>query len=253
MNCLEFKRLALSDPATDEVSFIAHSEQCPDCLKYVADVRKMDSDLAMSLAVEMPDSLMARLQLAHEMEHADEQPEYGHIAKSTTVKSNRFAIAASFILAVIAGGFFFTQQWQPSSSELHSDYQQLLASVVEHLDEQPMTPVWQATKANETVQTLLASYDGSVRFKNLENLQFGRICPMGNYRGLHATLETENGQTTFAYIKGEPIGELLDTAYQGYITRVKPVRGGNLVIISRSQRAVDQADADLTQAMVWDI
>jgi len=76
---------------------------------------------------------------------------------------------------------------------------------------------------------------------------------MGKYRGLHATLETDSGQVTFAYIKGESVGELFDAGYEGYVSRVKPVRGGNLIIMSRTNKGLQQADSQLEEAMYWDI
>ena len=76
---------------------------------------------------------------------------------------------------------------------------------------------------------------------------------MGQYKGLHATLETADGQVTFAYIKGDAVGELLDVGYQGYVSRIKPVRGGNLIIVSRTNKALQEADSQLEEAMYWDI
>lgn len=245
MNCLEFKRLALSDPNSQDVSFIEHSNSCADCLKYVSGVRKMDADLATSLDVKVPSDLVARLQLNTEM--TEEAEEVGR--RSTT---QRYAIAASVALALFVGGFMLSNQ-VALNEEINNDYQNMLAGVLEHMNEQPITPVWESARANNAVNTLLASYDTGVRFKQLDNLQFGRICPMGQYRGLHASLETEDGQITFAFIKGEGLGEILDASYQGYITRVKPVRGGNLVIFSRNQKSLDQADRQLEEAMYWDI
>ncbi len=243
MNCLEFKRLALSDPSSSEVSFVEHSDTCPDCLKYVGEVRQLDADLAESLNVEVPTDLKARLKLATEMQEESEQ-------RSSI---SRYAIAASVAIALFVGGFMVSNQFGPQPGEIGKDYQKLLAAVVEHVNEQPMTPVWGNARAERTVNTLMASYDPSLSFNEIENLQFGRICPMGKYRGLHATLESANGQTTFAYIKGEPVGEMLDHSYEGYVARVKPVRGGNLVIVSRTQQSVDQAEVELQKAMVWDI
>ena len=53
MNCLDFKRLALSEPSSRDHNFVKHSSTCPDCLKFVGDVRQMDSDLASSIDMEM--------------------------------------------------------------------------------------------------------------------------------------------------------------------------------------------------------
>jgi len=67
MNCLEFKRLALSDPNSQETSFIEHSKSCPDCLKYVTEIRQMDAGLSASLDADVPIELVAKLKLNQEL------------------------------------------------------------------------------------------------------------------------------------------------------------------------------------------
>ncbi|NND00140.1 MAG: DUF3379 family protein [Gammaproteobacteria bacterium] len=242
MKCLEFKRLALSEPDGKQVDFVKHGEACPECRKYVTGIRQMDSDLSDSLDVRMPSDLAARLMLSQELS-----------ADSTSrTAMPRYALAASVAIALLVGGFLVNNQLK-LYNQIDEDYQRLLAGVVEHMDQQPLTPVWDSRRANTVVNTLLASYDPGLKLKNMPNLQFGRICPMGEYKGLHASLETAHGQITFAYIKGESVGEVLDAAYDGYITRVSPVRGGNLMIISRSQKSLDLATNQLQEAMYWDL
>ncbi|MBL4674170.1 MAG: DUF3379 family protein [Arenicella sp.] len=246
MKCLEFKRLALSDPNSSVHGFVEHSANCPHCLKYVGGVRQMDADLASSVDVEMPAALMARLQLNQELSEESENS-----AIKSVLPIRRYAMAASFALALFVAGFMASNQFNGSS--IGDDYQALLSGVVEHMNEQAITPVWSAERANLNATTLLASYDPSLKLKFLSNLQFSRICPMGQYKGLHASLETTDGQVTFAYIKGDSVGQLLDAGYEGYISRVKPVRGGNLIIMSRTNKGLQEADSQLEKAMYWDI
>lgn len=202
----------------------------------------MDADLSNSLDVAVPSDLVARLHLNQEM---SEPPE----GKS---HMPRYAVAASVAIALFVGGFILSNQFS-LNDQIGDDYHNLLSGVVEHMGKQALTPVWHADRANNTVNTLLASYDTKVRFKYLENLQFGRICPMGEYRGLHASLETDDGQITFAFIKGDSVGDLLDAGYEGYVTRIKPISGGNLIIISRNHKSLEQAESQLDEAIYWDI
>lgn len=242
MNCLDFKRLALSDPYSKDISFVEHSKDCPDCLKYVGSVRQMDTDLADSVSVNVPEDLVARLKLNQLIEE-ESSPKFG---------ARMYAIAASFAVAVFVAGFMMSNQFGVNSS-IGEDYETLLSGVVEHMHKMSITPVWSNQRANQSANALLASYDGEMKLKFLENLQFSRICPMGQYRGLHATLDTPDGQVTFAYIKGDSVSELMDAGYEGYMSRVKPVRGGNLVIVSNTKKALQQADRQLEEAMYWDI
>lgn len=249
MNYLEFKRLALSDPYSNDSEFIEQSQSCPNCLKYLNSIRKMDADLNSSLDVKVPGDLIARLQFNQEML---EEQELAQTATAQRGTFSRYAIAASFAAALFVAGFIASNQFG-FNNQIDEDYKSMLAGVVEHMNESPFTPVWDSERANKTVNTLLSSYDGEMQLKQLDNLQFGRICPMGKYRGLHASLQTDDGLVTFAYIKGDSVGDLLDTGYEGFISRIKPVRGGNLVIMSRNTKSLEQADRELEEAMYWDI
>ena len=97
------------------------------------------------------------------------------------------------------------------------------------------------------------NYDGEMQIEYIEKLQFARVCPLGDHHGLHASIETENGQATFVYIKGASVSEPLDVAYEGYVTRVTPVKGGTLIVLSRTNKSMQEADSELKEAMYWDI
>ena len=241
MNCFDFKRLALSDPNRTEPDFVKHGNECPKCSKYWAGLKQMDADLSASLDVKMPESLMARLELNQLLE--EEQQSSNSFRK--------YAIAASFAAALFVSGFV-TNNYFGLNANIEDDYQALISGVVEHMNEKPLNPVWDSSKANQSVNTHLANYDGEMRLKFLENLQFSRICPMGRYVGLHANLETPNGQVTFAYIKGNLVDDILDASYEGYVTRVRPLKDGNLIIISRTNNALQVADEQLEDAIYWE-
>ena len=255
MNCLEFKRLALSEPMSQNPNFVEHSAACPQCLKYVDSVRQMDAELADSLDVGVPSDLIARLQLSHQLQEELQEEtavQNGVIAKVNAAPSlKKYAMAASLAIALFVAGFMASNQFG-INQQIGQDYESLLSGVADHMLEESVTPVWNSVRANESANTLLASYDGHLKLKHMSNLQFSRICPMGQYKGLHASLETANGQVTFAYIKGEPVSEPLNAAYNGYITRVKPVKGGNLIIVSKTNKAVQDADKQLKKAMYWE-
>lgn len=258
MNCVDVKRQTLSDPNSTDTEYREHLAGCADCRTYRAEIQKMDMDLAKSLDVTVPSDLVARLQLTQEMIEEDQSLETG--TDDLTTKSNvisfqparRYAIAASFALALFVAGFMASNQFS-HNAEVSQDYELLLSAVMEHTNHVPITPVWSSARANESVNALLASYDGKMQMRYLDSLQFGRICPMGQYRGLHATLDTSDGQVTFAYIKGAPVEELIDMSYEGYISRVKPMREGNLVILSRTEKAMNEADQRLNDAIYYDI
>ncbi len=244
MDCLEFKRLALSEPNSQQPSFIEHGKLCAKCLKYVGSVRKMDADLAHSLDVSVPKELIAKIQLnqiLNEHEEGAHQP----------IRRPR-AIAASLVAVMLVSLVLLVNRAVPPA-QITEDYNRLLSAVMEHVEEVPVTEVWGAERANRSVNALLAAYDGAMQIRYMENLQFGKICPMGEYQGLHATLDTADGQVTFAYLRGESMPALQDLSMHGYMARIKPVKGGNIIIVSRNARGLEVADQQISNAVHWTI
>ncbi len=254
IDCLEFKRIALADPNSQEHAFVEHSAHCPDCLAYVGSVKQMDADLSSSLETPVPSDLLAKLASHTDLPSDGDAP---HAPTNVVQVPNYFwnrprAMAASLAAALVISVAMFSDRLIPPA-ELGNDYQQLVSAVMEHMDEVPSTQRWDAERANQSVNTLLASYDSSIKMKYMDNLSFGRICPMGQYRGLHATLETPDGKVTFAYLKGDPVEASFDAELEGYVSRVKPVQGGNIVIVSPSSASLEMASEEITNAVSWDL
>lgn len=252
MECLEFKRLALVDPNSKDPSFVHHADTCPCCLKYIGGVREMDANLASSLNVEVPSGLLARIELDQLLEEENRvDPRYKTYAK----------VAGFALLMFISGVFVKDTLFNDQPIDLysgHTDAQSvtegMIVKIVAHMEQNPMNPIWEAGQANKTMKTLMASYDPTLKLKDMARLQFIKICPMDDqHDALHANLDTDHGQVLFAYIKGHPIGEVRNTSYKGHLTRIRPVRGGSLVIISQNMYALEEADIELESAMYWDL
>jgi hypothetical protein len=239
----EFKRLALADPYCQEENFLAKEQSCAECAEFLASVKAMDMGISKSVDVAVPADLLARLKLRQEIEQEN-------ISRSSTQRY--FAMAASFMVAVLVAGLMYVN-FVPNNEQIAQDYVTLIEGVAEHLEEVDVTPVWDSGVANQRVRVNLASYDPSVNFKDLSGLRFGRICPMGIYRGLHANIEVNGDLVTFAYIKGEPVEVLKDMAYQNHFARVKPLKGGNLVIISQHSDSLNKADSMISDSLKWQI
>jgi len=242
---VEFKRLALIDPwrndPEQDADFLAKARDCADCQAFLAEVIKLDNQMKASLDVAVPDDLIAKLKLNQELD-SNTEPRW------SIPRSMAASVAAIFVIA----GIIWSGIWAPNKT-IDGDYQLLIAAVMEHMHDVPTTPVWSSERVYSSVAASLASYDQSANIRPLQNLQFGKICPMGQYRGLHAVLDTDDGQVTFAYIKGQPVPQLEDHSHDGYMIRVRPVAGGNIVVISRNKSGLEQADSQLNNAFYWDI
>ncbi|MBX2847443.1 MAG: DUF3379 domain-containing protein [Acidiferrobacterales bacterium] len=252
MNCLEFKRIALADPKNQESSFVEHANSCPECLKYLESVSAMDSKLASSLDVTMPEEIKAKLELNQLLAKKASKP----------TMYIPYAKVAGFAAVMFVSGFLLNKQLTSNTQEsvqivenqVAEMADEVIVKLVNHLDSEPVRPIWKPEHANFMMQNLMANFDPSLKVRQLPRLQFLEICPLDRkLRALHANLETDHGQITFAYIKGYPIKEVRDVSYKGQLTRIKPVHEGSLVIISNNMYAMEEADEELEEALYWDI
>lgn len=242
MNCLDFRRAILADPNNLDAECRQHEAGCAECASYLKSVKRTDDELKASLDVNMPQDLIARLELNTRLVEESRQRSR---AKGLALVASVF-VAAVLVVMTVGQRFAWQQQ-------IGQDYQSLLAGVAEHMHEVPVTPVWDASTANQSVRKVLANYDHRLSFNDMPNLTFGKICPMGKYRGLHAGLQTVHGLITFAYIKGEPVKETHTLMYEGQNAKVKPVKGGNLIIFSPNSEGLQEANEQLSQAIYWDV
>lgn len=237
MNCLDFRRLCLSEPNSSQANYLQHNRECAECSDYAKSVRVLDQNIKTSLDIFMPEEFKAKLKLRQTIE-SETQTRHSRI---------RYAIAASLVIAMIASVLMFQKV------DTRQDYNSLLAGIVEHLNDTPDSLNWVWADAQQQIKLQLASYDENANIAEIKGLRFSRICPMGQYRGLHAMLETEQGLVTFAYIKGDKFeaSDLLN--YGGYVSKVVPMGNGNLIIVSETQQALPEAENNIVAALSWDI
>ena len=86
MNCLEFRRMCLSDPGNRETDYLSHREGCEECSRYSNNVNGLDRKIEQALRVPVPEDLANRIKLRQLM-----QDERG----SSRVRPWQYALAAS--------------------------------------------------------------------------------------------------------------------------------------------------------------
>ena len=61
MNCLDFRRALLADPARIDAAMVMHAAQCPACAQFRAKSVEWEADLSEALRVSVPEGLSHRL------------------------------------------------------------------------------------------------------------------------------------------------------------------------------------------------
>ena len=118
MNCLEFRRLCLSEPGSRNKDYITHREECEECARYADSVIAVDGRLADAMRVPVPEDLVNRIKLRQVIQ--DEQV-------SRRIRPVQLALAASIVVAVTLGSLFGYRIYAA-----HQYASQLVASAVDH-------------------------------------------------------------------------------------------------------------------------
>lgn len=90
MNCLDFRRIRLSDPYATDSELLKHRSDCAACRAFEGEIRSLDRKIAKAFTVEVPEGLAARILLNHSLKSRSRLP----------TRLQWLAMAASVVLAI---------------------------------------------------------------------------------------------------------------------------------------------------------
>jgi len=231
MECFEFRKIALSNPYTEDKDFISHRNQCPDCEAQLNSILALDEKLAAAISVSVPSDLKPKLKLRHAI--AKEQRQH-HVFK-------RYAIAASAFLAIAVGVLGY------QNHQLNEAYLALYNDAMEHVENDSYALTSVQPTAQIRMKMHLASYAG-MHVGELEGLRYSQICPIGDKKAWHAVMETPSGLVTVIYIKNSDVPSK-SLVKQGKHSRVVNKGAADILFISDTPEAIDQAEKKVSQAL----
>ena len=249
MNCLEFRRICLSDPGNRDAGYVRHREECEECGRYADSVDGMDRKLAEAMRVPVPDDLVNRIKLRQVIQ--DEQ-----VARR--IRPVQLALAASLMLAVALGALF--------GYKIHSVNQYvtlLTASAVDHtrMERQGFHFVAEHNDPlmqKERFKQVLAAFGGKVmddELAALGEILHVQVCALDGIDGpvAHAVFRGERGDITVYYVFGRKLEDRRPFEQGPFKGMLVPVGYGNLAILGEpDERLVAVADK-LDQAIAWHI
>ena len=74
MNCMEFRRMLMTDPAVSDPAFAEHRRDCPDCADAVERSAHFERRLREAVNVDVPENLASRILLKHSFEAHRRRP-----------------------------------------------------------------------------------------------------------------------------------------------------------------------------------
>jgi hypothetical protein len=226
MQCSEFRQQAGADPQHLGAEAQAHCAQCTACTAYLQQMLRLDGLLKLALDVPVPAAPNNVTALRHE--------------SARTVR-HWYALAASLLLAVVFG----TGIW------LISPRESLAAEVVAHLHHEPGTMVATTVRVNPAELDAVLRR-GGVRLKaGSQKVSLARTCVFRGATIPHLVVQTQEGPITVLVLPNEHVDSPQSFDEEGYAGTILPSGRGSIAIIANSSAAVQQAAAELAEAVVW--
>lgn len=232
MNCLEFRRLLGSDPASTLGDFVAHRLECAACAAAHARADEFEVRIRKAASVPVPVNLADRILLAQttESRHARRNRRRGFAAMIV-------AAAASVVVALVA-----VNRPEPEMPEL-------AGMVVEHLQEHVIS---EARAAHPVArQDVVAAFaDRGVRLAAVPaGINYVHECPAGPYRTVHMVMPESGGPVSVVYVVDKSSSRRVDFASDGMRGREVPIGQGSLVMLARADAGFDAIESAWKSAL----
>lgn len=231
MECFEFRKVALSNPYTEDSGFISHRNDCTKCQSQLHSIIALDEKVAAAISITPPNDLKSKLKLRHVI---DKEQRRHWVFK-------RYAIAASAVLAVVIGVLSY------QNHQLNAAYLALYNDALEHVENDSYALTLVQPTAQTRMKMHLASY-ADIHVGELEGLRYSQICPIGDKKAWHAVVETASGLVTVIYLKNSdiPSKKLIK---KGKHSRIINRGSADILFIGSTLNAIDQAEEKVNQAL----
>lgn len=231
MNCLEFRRLCLADPASQEAEFLSHRRDCPRCAEFAAGVTQLDRKLGEALRVDVPDQLASRIVLRQSL-YRDQQ----HLRR----RRHLYALAASLLVAIGLTATFVLTNRAPSLDQrvlAHIDLERELLSTHHEVPRPKLVSV---------LNSVGAELKG-----DLGHVQHASICPLSEHGGAHLVFEGRKGPVIVLLLPKEFVGRPTEIQKEKMTGLVLPTHNGSMALVSEHGESVQEMARRMRSAISW--
>jgi len=234
MNCLDFRRLILSDPFCKDAGALAHEADCASCAPFARQVRAQEIRLRSALqAISPPEGMAERIQLAARFDR-----------RSTVQRRWWYSAAATVLMAV---GVSMISLF---STTLDRSNVALAQSVINHIEDESnhlreTRPV-SAERLNLVFRRFGAELAGG-----LGTVNFVAECVMRNRNGVHLVLPGKMGPITVFFMPGEMTASSMPVSSTRFRGRILPTSWGSIAVVGENGESLDGLGELLAAAVHW--
>ena len=233
MNCIEFRRMLLTDPARVDPEFAEHRHGCLECADAVAHSAHFERRLREAINIDVPENLASRILLKQSFEPHSERPWW---------RTRRaYALAASLLLAVALVSLGVTSHLE--QRRLSEEFVALVNGAPYALDASKPVSSREISATLEPAGLDLQGAIGDVTFA-------GRCLVRGKLSG-HIVLQGDTAPVTVFLISEQLVADRAIIKSAHYSGVVLAQGTGTIAIVSAPGEALEKVEARVRSAIRW--
>lgn len=233
MNCLEFRRICLAEPGSQDNDYLRHQQGCPRCAGHAANIIRGDKQLAQALRIDVPDNLASRIILRQSI----------FSGRAQRRKARRmYALAAGVLLAIgLAGGWFMVNH-----------VPEVDRAVIARINAVPASRVAKGQISNAELIRVIRAVGGEL------NGEIGRV----HYASIYYVREHQCGQlivqgavglVTILLMPGVYIEDAHDLYSRELNGIVVPTTTGSMAIVGEPGEPLHDMEQRMRAAVTWQL
>ncbi len=265
MNELDFHKKILQDPHHLDDELLAFLADSPEHQKSLKQVRELDQQIADTLAIEVPEGLQARILLKQsyqdmpakqnkvegQSDSKADQKSTGLLGSSAVLVwlAQPWSYASTALAATLLVAVMFLGLWQANQPLQPLTGDEMVAHILEHLEEDPEMMQPQAVAhSQQELEQLFASV-GARLDGEIESMSYAGECIIEGQRGLHIVMQDKSGPVTVIVMPGPQIDAMQAFNRSGYMGELMPVKGGLVAIVGNSAQQLALAQIRFFKAV----
>ncbi len=233
MNCMEFRRILLTDPGVGDPAFASHRRHCPDCAEAVAHSAHFERRLREAVHVDVPENLASRILLKQSFQASAEPPWW---------RTRRtFALAASMLLMVGLVTLALSAHLQ--QRRLSEEFVALVNGAPYALTASKVISSGDISAALGPAGLDLDGSIGDVTFA-------GRCLVRGKVSG-HIVVQGDTAPVTVFLIKEQLVSNRATIRTDYYSGVVLPQGSGTIVLVSSPGESLENLETRVRSAIRW--
>ena len=229
MNCLEFRRHKLAAPKDMVAEAREHESACPGCAEFVRKANQFERELAMAIAVPVPENLAERVLLSHGLKQG--------------YRARVMGIAASLLLVT---ALTFSAGYYASAPSAY-----VLNESIKHVQGEPAAMTAHQVVNRGDMEQALARSGATLVADVSTTVSYLHDCPVPGGYGKHIVLQTAQGKVTVITMPNQRVMRKGTLESGGLIAAVMPAGRGSFAIIAPSRVSLAAAEQTLQQYISW--